>query len=100
MAAMHCGRLQVAYVSKSGGMSNELAHLPCLPLRMSCFEAFEAEPNFAGQNNIIARNSNGVYEGVAIGGDRHGLGVFKFDGEKERQLQCQFCSEDQSEEFH
>lgn len=36
----------VAYVSKSGGMSNEL-------------------------NNIIARNSNGVYEGVAIGGDRY-----------------------------
>merc|ERR1719258_53155 len=35
----------VAYVSKSGGMSNEL-------------------------NNIICRNSNGVYEGVAIGGDR------------------------------
>eukprot|EP00752_Nemacystus_decipiens_P004049 g3707.t1 len=36
----------VAYVSKSGGMSNEL-------------------------NNIIARNSDGVYEGVAIGGDRY-----------------------------
>merc|ERR1719287_150341 len=36
----------VCYVSKSGGMSNEL-------------------------NNIIARNSNGVYEGVAIGGDRY-----------------------------
>ena len=36
----------VAYVSKSGGMSNEL-------------------------NNMIARNSNGVYEGVAIGGDRY-----------------------------
>merc|ERR1719231_1796844 len=36
----------VAYISKSGGMSNEL-------------------------NNIIARNSNGVYEGVAIGGDRY-----------------------------
>merc|ERR1719310_1507474 len=36
----------VAYVSKSGGMSNEL-------------------------NNIVARNSNGVYEGVAIGGDRY-----------------------------
>jgi len=39
-----CG--SVAYVSKSGGMSNEL-------------------------NNIICRNSNGVYEGVAIGGDRY-----------------------------
>jgi ATP citrate (pro-S)-lyase len=36
----------VAYVSKSGGMSNEL-------------------------NNIICRNSNGVFEGVAIGGDRY-----------------------------
>ena len=36
----------VAYVSRSGGMSNEL-------------------------NNIIARASNGVCEGVAIGGDRY-----------------------------
>lgn len=36
----------VAYVSKSGGMSNEL-------------------------NNIIAQNTDGVYEGVAIGGDRY-----------------------------
>jgi len=36
----------IAYVSKSGGMSNEL-------------------------NNIICRNSDGVYEGVAIGGDRY-----------------------------
>ena len=36
----------VAYVSKSGGMSNEL-------------------------NNIISQNTNGVYEGVAIGGDRY-----------------------------
>ena len=36
----------VCYVSKSGGMSNEL-------------------------NNIIARNSDGVCEGVAIGGDRY-----------------------------
>ncbi|XP_041367223.1 ATP-citrate synthase-like isoform X2 [Gigantopelta aegis] len=36
----------VAYVSRSGGMSNEL-------------------------NNIIALNTNGVYEGVAIGGDRY-----------------------------
>merc|ERR1719310_1725117 len=36
----------IAYVSKSGGMSNEL-------------------------NNIVARNSDGVYEGVAIGGDRY-----------------------------
>ncbi len=39
-------RGSVAYVSKSGGMSNEL-------------------------NNIIARNADGVYEGVAIGGDRY-----------------------------
>lgn len=36
----------VAYVSKSGGMSNEL-------------------------NNLICRYANGVYEGVAIGGDRY-----------------------------
>ncbi|KAK8208067.1 ATP citrate lyase subunit 1 [Zalaria obscura] len=36
----------VGYVSKSGGMSNEL-------------------------NNIIAHNTDGVYEGVAIGGDRY-----------------------------
>lgn len=35
----------VAYVSRSGGMSNEL-------------------------NNIISVNTDGVYEGVAIGGDR------------------------------
>lgn len=34
----------VAYVSRSGGLSNEL-------------------------NNIISRNSDGVYEGIAIGGD-------------------------------
>lgn len=36
----------VAYVSRSGGMSNEL-------------------------NNIISRTTDGVYEGVAIGGDRY-----------------------------
>lgn len=36
----------VAYVSRSGGMSNEL-------------------------NNIISLNTNGVYEGIAIGGDRY-----------------------------
>merc|ERR1719386_504173 len=36
----------VCYVSKSGGMSNEL-------------------------NNIIARSSDGVCDGVAIGGDRY-----------------------------
>lgn len=36
----------VAYVSRSGGMSNEL-------------------------NNMICRATDGVYEGVAIGGDRY-----------------------------
>merc|ERR1711957_749747 len=36
----------IAYISKSGGMSNEL-------------------------NNMICRNSDGVNEGVAIGGDRY-----------------------------
>ncbi|XP_055346989.1 ATP-citrate synthase-like [Paramacrobiotus metropolitanus] len=36
----------VAYVSRSGGMSNEL-------------------------NNIVSRASDGVYEGIAIGGDRY-----------------------------
>jgi len=36
----------VAYVSRSGGMSNEL-------------------------NNIIARQTDGVHEGVAVGGDRY-----------------------------
>jgi hypothetical protein len=36
----------VAYVSRSGGLSNEL-------------------------NNIVSRNTNGVYEGIAIGGDRY-----------------------------
>jgi ATP citrate (pro-S)-lyase len=36
----------VGYVSKSGGMSNEL-------------------------NNIVSANTDGVYEGVAIGGDRY-----------------------------
>lgn len=41
----------VAYVSKSGGMSNEL-------------------------NNIISRNSNGVYMGIAIGGDRYPGSLF------------------------
>ena len=36
----------VAYVARSGGMSNEL-------------------------NNIINQNSDGVYEGIAIGGDKY-----------------------------
>lgn len=44
-------RGSVAYVSKSGGMSNEL-------------------------NNIIARSSDGVCEGVAIGGDRYPGSLF------------------------
>lgn len=44
-------RGSVAYVSKSGGMSNEL-------------------------NNIISRNSDGVYEGIAIGGDRYPGSLF------------------------
>ncbi len=44
----------VAYVSRSGGMSNEL-------------------------NNIISLNTDGVYEGVAIGGDRYpGSSFFDF----------------------
>ncbi len=36
----------VAFVSKSGGMSNEIY-------------------------NVIARNTNGLYEGIALGGDRY-----------------------------
>ena len=41
----------VAYVSRSGGMSNEL-------------------------NNIICLNADGAYEGVAIGGDRYHKQLF------------------------
>jgi ATP citrate (pro-S)-lyase len=41
----------VAYVSRSGGLSNEL-------------------------NNIISRLTDGVYEGVAIGGDRYPASTF------------------------
>lgn len=41
----------VGYVSKSGGMSNEL-------------------------NNIVSQNTDGVYEGVAIGGDRYPATTF------------------------
>ena len=41
----------VAYVSKSGGMSNEI-------------------------NNIVSRNSDGVYEGVAIGGDLYPVSTY------------------------
>ena len=116
---------KVAYVSKSGGMSNELAPPACSfeslgptsigarvfhgDLRLKALAAavrvhtqkrlrglFPVQklsgitpslgaaislcimspyrlhflPEHSGQNNIIARNSNGVYEGVAIGGDR------------------------------
>ena len=43
MLSLNCS---VAYVSRSGGMSNEL-------------------------NNIISHTTNGVYEGMAIGGDRY-----------------------------
>ncbi|CAG8646722.1 6918_t:CDS:2, partial [Funneliformis caledonium] len=51
----------IAYVSKSGGMSNEL-------------------------NNIISRTTDGVYEGVAIGGDRYPGSTFidhllRFEGD-------------------
>ena len=38
----------MGYISRSGGLSNEL-------------------------NNIIARNTDGVNEGIAIGGDRYML---------------------------
>merc|ERR1719427_761008 len=41
----------VAYVSRSGGMSNEL-------------------------NNIVSQTTNGVYEGVVIGGDRYPCSTF------------------------
>ena len=41
----------MAYVSRSGGMSNEL-------------------------NNIISHQTNGVFEGVAIGGDRYPVSTF------------------------
>lgn len=58
----------VAYVSRSGGMSNEL-------------------------NNIISRTTDGVYEGVAIGGDRYELAPSVSRGivgnlEKEEQVRC------------
>jgi len=57
----------VAYVSKSGGMSNEL-------------------------NNIIARTTNGVYEGIAIGGDRYPATTFldhllRFEADPKCKLQ-------------
>lgn len=43
-----CFFFSVGYISRSGGLSNEL-------------------------NNIIARNTDGVNEGIAIGGDRYML---------------------------
>lgn len=57
----------VAYVSRSGGMSNEL-------------------------NNIIALNTDGVLEGIAIGGDRYTV-LFRtfhasYDYEYTVQLYC------------
>ena len=42
---MYVYTVYCSYVSRSGGMSNEL-------------------------NNIVSQTTNGVYEGVAIGGDR------------------------------
>jgi hypothetical protein len=45
MSKLYCPG-SVAYVSRPGGLSNEL-------------------------NNMISRNSDGVYEGAAIGGDRY-----------------------------
>ena len=60
----------VAYVSKSGGLSNEL-------------------------NNIIARNTDGVYEGIAIGGDRYPGSTFlqhllRFEANPEIKLMVLF----------
>ncbi|MGQ9492449.1 MAG: citrate/2-methylcitrate synthase [Anaerolineae bacterium] len=60
----------VAYVSKSGGLSNEL-------------------------NNIVARNSDGVYEGIAIGGDRYPGSTFidhllRFEANPEIQMMVMF----------
>merc|ERR1711971_557705 len=46
-----CRPGSVAYVSRSGGMSNEL-------------------------NNMISQTTNGVHEGVAIGGDRYPCSTF------------------------
>lgn len=55
----------MAYVSRSGGMSNEL-------------------------NNIVAQNADGVYEGVAIGGDRYA--IFRPNLFIERQVLVSFCN--------
>ena len=63
---------EVAYVSKSGGMSNELVCQTCI---CACEPWCPTSMSITCQNNIIARNSNGVYEGVAIGGDRWASGA-------------------------
>lgn len=55
----------VAYVSRSGGMSNEL-------------------------NNIISRTTDGVFEGVAIGGDRLDVNLQKMVVLTWNQLQSRF----------
>jgi ATP-citrate lyase alpha-subunit len=60
----------IGYVSKSGGLSNEL-------------------------NNIVARNTDGVYEGVAIGGDRYPGSTFiqhllRFEANPDIQMMVMF----------
>jgi ATP-citrate lyase alpha-subunit len=60
----------IGYVSKSGGLSNEL-------------------------NNIVALNSDGVYEGVAIGGDRYPGSTFiqhllRFEANPDIQMMVMF----------
>ena len=57
----------VAYVSRSGGKSLPFTSvLPPFYLRFTSVSGMSNE-----LNNIISRNSDGVYEGVAIGGDRY-----------------------------
>ncbi|CAF3194974.1 unnamed protein product [Rotaria socialis] len=70
----------VAYVSRSGGMSNEL-------------------------NNIIARNSDGVYEGIAIGGDRYPGTTFtdhiyRYEGDPEAKIIVLLGEVGGIEEYH
>ncbi len=60
----------IGYVSKSGGLSNEL-------------------------NNIVALNTDGVYEGVAIGGDRYPGSTFiqhllRFEANPDIQMMVMF----------
>ena len=64
----------MGYISRSGGLSNEL-------------------------NNIIARNTDGVNEGLAIGGDRYMLTgaphngcseIFRKVPRKISQVKCSF----------